>query len=118
MNNKIVSSYSNETNNLRNINNINVNINNENNNNIINANENNSNEIITNSTITQISLKYMCCTPYFQFGNMIFFYFPCSLKELEISDKYYTNTLDLSKMPDPPFSIGIKCKIIFYYFFR
>ena len=123
MNNKIVSAYSNETNNLRNINNININDNNkiENNNSGNNVYENNNNEIITNTTnfrLIQVSIKFKCCTPYFIFGKTIFFYFPNSLKELDISDKYYTNTFDLSKMPDPPFSIGIQCKIISFYFFR
>ena len=106
MNNKIVSSYSNEVNNLRNYQNINPN--NENNNN---------NESNINYRIKQISIKYSCCTPYFQLGKTIFFYFPTSLNDLKISDNYYTNTYDLSQMPDPPFSIGYKCKkfILFYY---
>ena len=107
MNNKIVSPYSNEVNNLRNYQNINPN--NENNN-IIEANINNR--------IKQVSIKYSCCTPYFQFGKTIFFYFPNSLKDLKITDIYYTNTYDLSQMPDPPFSIGYKCKFFFSYFYR
>ena len=105
MNNKVVSSYSNETNNLRN--NINRNAINEN-------NENNVSNTI--NRIKQISIQYSCCTPYFQLGKTIFFYFPHSLSDLKITDKYYTNTFDLSQMPDPPFSIGNQCKFFSFYF--
>ena len=93
----IISSYSNEANNLR-VRNENIN------------NENNNNENNINIRAKQISIQYQCCTPYFQLGNVIFFYCPNSLKNLEISDKYYTNSLDLSQMPYPPFAIGSKCK--------
>ena len=94
MNNGIVASYSNEVNNLR-VRNQNIN------------NENMNNEDNVNTRIRQISVQYQCCTPYFKLGNIIFFYFPNSLKEL---DKYYTNSFDLSQMPDPPFAVGSKCK--------
>ena len=94
--NRIVSSYSNEANNLRVRNHIN--------------NENINNEDNINSRIKQISIQYHCCTPYFKLGNIIFFYFPNSLNNLEISNKYYSNLFDLSLMPDPPFAIGSKCK--------
>ena len=107
MNNKAVSSYSNEENNLRN--NRNMNPINENNNN----NNNGSNVI---NRMKQISIQYSCCTPYFKFGKTIFFYFPNSLNDLELTDKYFTNTFDLSQMPDPPFSIGYKCKFSLLYF--
>ena len=97
MNNIIVSPYSNEANNLR-VGNPNIN------------NENINNEDNINNRIKQISIQYQCCTPYFKLGNIIFFYFPRSLNNLEISNRYYTNLYDLSLMPDPPFAIGSKCK--------
>ena len=93
----IVSSYSNEANNLR-VRNQNIN------------NENNNNDNNPNNGTKQISIQYQCCTPYFQFGNVIFFYCPNSLSNLETSDKYYKNSLDLYQMPNPPFAIGSKCK--------
>ena len=105
--NKGVSSYSNERNNLRQSKNNNIE-NPENNENINNNEINNTNNI--NRPIKEISLKYCCCTPYFIFGKSIFFYFPNSLNDLDISSNYYSNTVDLYQMPDPPFSIGIKCK--------
>ena len=100
MNNRIVSSYSNENNNLRNVRNVNPNE--ENNNNNVEAN--------VDRWVKQISIQYSCCTPYFKLGKMIFFYCPNSLSDLNISDKYFTNTFDLSQMPDPPFCIGSQCK--------
>ena len=103
MERKIVSSYSNENNNLRVINHNNQN------------NENNNEENM-NSRIKQIMIEYECCTPYFKLGKTIFFYFPHSLKDLDISNKYYTNTVDLSQMPDPPFAVGDKCKFLFFIF--
>ena len=103
MNNKIVSSYSNETNNLRNRNQLQ----NNNNNNI---------ETNINHRIKEISIQYKCCTPYFKFGKVIFFYCPCSLNNLKISNEYYTNVFDLYKMPDPPFAIGDKCKYFLLIF--
>ena len=99
MNNKAISSYSNEENNLRNNRNMNP----------INENNNNNGSNVINR-MKQISIQYSCCTPYFKLGKTIFFYFPNSLSDLEITDKYFTNTFDLSQMPDPPFSIGYKCK--------
>ena len=102
MNNKKVASYSNERNNLRNNREI---------------NENNNIEANINRGIKQITIKYSGCTPYFKLGNIIFFYCPGSLNNLEISNKYYTNTVNLSQMPDPPFSIGSKCKTFCSTFF-
>ena len=108
MDRKIVSSHSNENNNLRLRD---QNQNNENNN-------NNNNEEIINSRIKQIMIEYECCTPYFRLGKTIFFYFPNSLKDLGISNKYYTNSFDLSQMPDPPFAIGNKCKYLLFNVFK
>ena len=71
---------------------------------------NNNNDNNPNNGTKQISIQYQCCTPYFQFGNVIFFYCPNSLSNLETSEKYYTNSLDLYQMPNPPFAIGSKCK--------
>lgn len=117
MNNKIISSYSNEMNNLRNPGN-DINANNPNNINIDNNNESNNIEANINHRIREVSIKYSGCTPYFEFGNTIFFYFPNSLKDLNISDKYSENTVDLSQMPDPPFAIGNKCKFFYLFFIR
>jgi hypothetical protein len=96
-NNEGAISYSNERNNLRQFNSM--------------KKENNNNEIInTNRPIKQITIKYCCLTPYFEFGKSIFFFCPKFLDNLKLSDNCHSNTIDLYQIPDPPFSIGIKCK--------
>lgn len=119
-NNYRITHYSKETNNLKQniINNIqNSNDNNSNENNIGNEN-NNDNNGTPQKKDTQINVEFNCCgTPHFRFGNTIFFYYPHSLKKTEVSNKYYSSTVNLSDMPDPPFSIGPECKSYFFYLF-
>ena len=116
-----VSYFSRETNNLKqSVVNINQN-NNENNSkdnsldpNTNNNNNNNQNEYKKD---TQVVVEFNCCgTPHFTFGKTLFFYCPNSLKDTEISNKYYSTTVNLSELPDPPFSIGPECKHHFFNF--
>ena len=90
--------------------------NHSNENSIGNTNNNENNEK-TQKKDTQITVEFNCCgTPHFTFGRTLFFYFPNSLKNTDISNKYYSTTVSLSEMPDPPFSIGPECKFFFNYF--
>ena len=119
-NNYRISPYSKETNNLKQniINNIqNSNDINSNENSIGNTNNNNNNGN-SQKKDTQVTVEFNCCgTPHFRFGNTIFFYCPNSLKNTEISKKYYSTTVNLSEMPDPLFSIGPECKSYFFIIF-
>ena len=64
--------------------------------------ENNQNLIITDYIIT-IQYSKILHIPYFIFGNMLNFYFPCH--------KFETKVINLSQMPTPPFAIVITdCK--------
>ena len=117
-----ISHYSKETNNLKqHIINVGQNSddNNSNENSIGNTNNNNNNNNNENTQKkdAQITVEFNCCgTPHFTFGKTLFFYCPNSLKNTEISSKYYSTTVNLSEMPDPPFSIGPECKFIFFNF--
>jgi hypothetical protein len=80
--------------------------------NSIGGNTNKSNENIEKKDI-KINVFFNCCnTPYFTFGRTLFFYCPNSLKNTDISNEYYSSSVNLSEMPDPPFSIGPECKFI------
>ena len=113
-----ISQYSKETNTLKQniINNVqNSNDNNSNENSLGNTNNNNNDN--TQKKDSQISVEFNCCgTPHFRFGNTIFFYCPHSFKNTEISSEYYSTTVNLSDMPDPPFSIGPECKSYYFYY--
>ena len=120
--NNRISPYSRETNILKrrdfNSQNSNDNISNEIS---IKENTNNNNNNINNQNIriadTQISVEFNCCgTPHFTFGKTLFFYCPNSFKNTEISKEYHSNTVKLSEMPDPPFSIGPESKFYFFIF--
>ena len=115
-NNYRTSPYSRETNNLKQSGiNINVQQNSLENNpnsedNSLGGNANNNNQNIQKKD-SQILVEFNCCgTPHFTFGKTLFFYCPHSLKNTEISNNYYSTTINLSEMPDPPFSIGPECK--------
>ena len=124
-NNYRISPFSRETNNLRQSG---VNIQQNESDNISNENSlrgntnNNNNNQNNNKADIKVCVKFNCCgTPYFQFGRTIFFYCPNSLKDKNISNKYYSTTVNASEMPDPIFSIGPECKlyiIIFYFYLR
>ncbi len=113
------SPYSIESNNLkenRNPNSINNNL--DENENSIGANTNNNNNNAQNiqKRDKEVMIKFNCCsTPYFTFGGTLFFYCPNSLKNLNISNKYYSSTVNLSELPDPPFSLGPECKFCFLF---
>ena len=116
-NNNRVSPYSGETNNLKQ-NGLNAqqnsNDNNSNENSLgrdTNNNNNNQNIRIGDS---QVMVEFNCYTPYFTFGNTLFFYCPHSLNNMEISKEYHSTTVKLSEMPDQPFSIGPECKFNFF----
>ena len=120
INNDRISHYSKESNNLKQSG---VNIhqneidNNSNENSIgVNTNNNNNNQNI-HKTDSKVCIKFNCCgTPYFDFGRTLFFYFPGSLKDTNISNKFYSTTVNLSELPDPIFSIGPECKLYFIIF--
>ena len=102
-----VSPYSGETNGLKQNNQNPINTNSDENNIEVNANNNNNNT----KKDQQIKVEFNYCgTPYFRFGNSLFFYYPNSLKDMGITNKYYSLTANLSEMPDPPFNLGPECK--------
>lgn len=118
------SPYSIESNNLKqnrlneSPNSINDNI--EENENSIRANTNNNNNNAQNGQKRdkQVMIKFNCCSsPYFKFGQTLFFYCPNSLKNLNISNQYYSSTVNLSELPDPLFSLGPECKFCFLFLF-
>ena len=117
------SPYSIESNNLKqnrlNENPSSINNNLDENENSIRANtNNNNNEQNIQKKDQQIIIQFNCCsTPYFKFGQTLFFYCPNSLKNLNISNQYYSSTVNLSEMPDPPFSLGPECKFCFLFYF-
>lgn len=81
-----------------------------------NTNNNNNNAQNIQKKDQQVMIQFNCCsTPYFKFGQTLFFYCPNSLKDLNISKQYYSSTVNLSELPDPPFSLGPECK--FYFLF-
>ena len=119
--NNRISPYSRETNILKH-NGVNSQNSNDNISNEISIKENSNNNNINNQNIriadSQIVVELNCCgTPHFTFGKTLFFYCPNSLKNTEISKEYHSNTVKLSEMPDPPFSIGPECKFYFLYLF-
>ena len=118
--NQRISYFSRETKNLKQSS-ININQNNDikSNENSLerNENNNNNNNQNVNKKDTQVVVEFNCCgTPHFTFGKTLFFYCPNSLKNTEISNKYYSTTVNLSELPDPPFSIGPECKLYFFIF--
>ena len=118
--NQRISYFSRETKNLKQSS-ININQNNDikSNENSLerNENNNNNNNQNVNKKETQVVVEFNCCgTPHFTFGKTLFFYCPNSLKNTEISNKYYSTTVNLSELPDPPFSIGPECKLYFFIF--
>ena len=120
INNRRISPFSRETNNLKqNGSNSqkNSNDNNSNDNSLrgnTNNNYNNQNIRIADS---QVVVEFNCCgTPHFTFGKTLFFYCPNSLKNTEISKEYHSTTVKLSEMPDPPFALGPECKFYFFIF--
>ena len=118
--NQRISYFSRETKNLKQSS-ININQNNDikSNENSLerNTNNNNNNNQNVNKKDTQVVVEFNCCgTPHFTFGKTLFFYCPNSLKNTEISNKYYSTTVNLSELPDPPFSIGPECKHYFFIF--
>ena len=118
--NQRISYFSRETKNLKQSS-ININQNNDikSNENSLerNTNNNNNNNQNVNKKDTQVVVEFNCCgTPHFTFGKTLFFYCPNSLKNTEISNKYYSTTVNLSELPDPPFSIGPECKLYFFIF--
>ena len=121
INNNRVSPYSRETNQLKQ-NRIDIqensNDNNSNDNSLRgNTNNNNNNQIIRIAD-SQVAVEFNCCgTPHFNFGKTLFFYFPNSLNNTEISKEYHSTTVKLSEMPDPPFSLGPECKFYFFILF-
>ena len=113
--NQRISPYSRETNGLKQ-NRLNYDenpINNNSDENSIGVNANNNNNTKKDQ---QIKIEFNCCnTPYFRFGHSLFFYCPNSLKNIGITNNYYSLTANLSEMPDPPYSIGPECKFYFYF---
>ena len=114
------SQYSKETNNLR-ANRVNLQHSSLGNNSddiCVEGNQNNNNNQDNQKKDIQVNIEFNCCkTPYFSFGKTLFFYCPNSLKHENVSDKYYTSKVNLSELPDPPFSIGPECKFIYFSFF-
>lgn len=81
-----------------------------------NTNNNNNNAQNIQKKDQQVMIQFNCCsTPYFKFGQTLFFYYPNSLKDLNISKQYYSSTVNLSELPDPPFSLGPECKFCFLF---
>jgi len=81
--------------------------------------EQSENNIIqsSNKRDQQIQIKFNCCSSaYFVFGKTLFFYFPMCFKCSDVSSEYHTNTIYLSKVPDPHFSIGQESKFSYFIF--
>ena len=119
--NQRISYFSRETKNLKQSS-INIEQNNDNKSNENSLERNTNNNYNNNQNVnrkdTQVVVEFNCCgTPHFTFGRTIFFYCPNSLKNTEISNKYYSTTVNLSELPDPPFSIGPECKFYFFIFY-
>ena len=95
---------------------LNSNNNNINTNSLINPEEKNEikdeNLMVGDYLITILYTKYLHI-PYFIFGNIFNFYFPCK--------KFKSNQIYLSKMPTPPFGIVMtqcKNKILINFLYR
>jgi len=82
----------------------NINTNIDINTNQIQVNQNNNQEIY--DYLINIQYSKIFHFPYFYFGNIFHFYFPCQ--------KFSSNQVKLSEMPTPPFAIvRTECKYIF-----
>jgi hypothetical protein len=95
---------------------LNSNNNNINTNSLINPEEKNEikdeNLMVGDYLITILYTKYLHI-PYFIFGNIFNFYFPCK--------KFKSNQIYLSQMPTPPFGIVMtqcKNKILIHFLYR
>ena len=75
-----------------------------------NNTENNGNNV--KKVDLKIKVEFNCClTPYFTVGGTLFFYYPNALKGLRPG-----KTVNLSIIPDAPFTLGPERKLSFFIF--